>query len=52
MAKIAYEDGGTKAEITIDQEGLNIFEVKDSLIRPVLLAAGFHEETIKLILEE
>jgi hypothetical protein len=52
MTKITLENRDGKYTVEVSDELVTISDVIDDLIRPVLLAAGFHNDTIDEYLGE
>lgn len=46
MSKITFEDEHGVYAVEVRKEGMTIVAVIDDLIKPVLLAAGYHPENV------
>lgn len=48
--EIDYPDGACSYSVGVENWDLHIGQVVDEMIRPLLLAAGFHEDSVGSIL--
>ena len=51
MTKITLETQYGSATIAVNQDDMNISDLWEQVIEPLLLAAGYHPETVKSISE-
>lgn len=49
MNKMTFESGNITCTMSVDMEDMNIYDVFDILIRPVLIGVGYHEDTVSLL---
>ena len=47
MAKLTFQYEGRTSSIEVDGDDLKLGQIVERLVRPILMAAGFSEETIK-----
>lgn len=50
--KITYESVDGDVTVEVPDDGMNIWELRDNLLRPLLLAAGYGVQTVNELFGE